>query len=145
MKLKFTKLHSAAVLNAPAHHGDSGFDLVSVESVTLMPGSTKVVDTGIAVSIPLGFEGQVRPRSGIAAKNTVTVLNTPGTIDHTYTGAIKVILINHSVNEPFVITPGMRIAQLVIAPIATHQCELEEVAALDETTRGDGGLGSTGT
>src|SRR5690606_31301795 len=105
------------------------------------PGARALVPTGIAVALPAGYEAQVRPRSGLAAKHGVTVLNAPGTIDADYRGEIKVILINHS-PEPFVITRGMRIAQLVIAPVTQAQWRIVE--ELDDTSRGAGGFGSTG-
>jgi dUTP pyrophosphatase len=107
----------------------------------LGPGKRALVPTGISIALPAGTEAQVRPRSGLAAKNGVTVLNSPGTIDADYRGEIAVILINHG-DEPFVITRGMRIAQMVIATVA--QATFSEVDNLDETARGAGGFGSTG-
>jgi dUTP pyrophosphatase len=109
--------------------------------LTLAPGDRALVGTGWAIAIPEGFEGQVRPRSGLALKHGVTVLNSPGTIDPDFRGELRVLLINHG-REPFVITRGDRIAQLVIAP--TTRAELVEIAALPATTRGSGGYGSTG-
>ena len=111
------------------------------EPVTLKPGERFMTPTGIAIALPPGWEAQMRPRSGLAAKNGVTCLNAPGTIDADYRGELKVILINHS-NEDFVIKRGDRIGQMVIAPI--WQAVFEEVDALDETDRGAGGFGSTG-
>ena len=111
------------------------------ESIVLGPLERQMVPTGIHIQLPDGYEAQVRPRSGLAAKYGVTVCNTPGTIDADYTGEIKVILINLS-NEKFVINPGDRIAQLVVAKY--ERVEWNEVTTLDETERGDGGFGSTG-
>ncbi len=123
----------------------AGMDLSAAldegEELVLAPGARTLVPTGIAVALPAGYEAQVRPRSGLAAKHGVTVLNAPGTIDADYRGEIKVILINHS-PEPFVITRGMRIAQLVIAPVTQAQWRIVE--ELDDTSRGAGGFGSTG-
>ena len=109
--------------------------------VTIGPLERTLVPTGLYIALPAGFEAQVRPRSGLAAKHGITVLNTPGTIDADYRGEIKVILVNLS-NEPFVIVPGERIAQMVIARHET--AEWEEVQTLDSTERGAGGFGSTG-
>jgi dUTP pyrophosphatase len=111
------------------------------EPVTLAPGDRAMIPTGLTMAIPQGYEAQVRPRSGLAAKHGVTCLNSPGTIDADYRGEVKVILINHG-REPFVIKRGERIAQMVIA--AAPQAKLEVVATLDETARGAGGFGSTG-
>ena len=108
----------------------------------LPPGKRAMIETGIAIALPAGFEAQVRPRSGLAAKNGVTVLNSPGTIDADYRGEIKVILINHG-DAAFEIERGMRIAQLVVAPVT--QVAWQAVDDLDETARGSGGFGSTGT
>ena len=112
------------------------------ENITLRPLERTLVPTGLFMAIPAGYEGQVRPRSGMAAKHGITVLNTPGTIDADYRGEIKVILVNLS-NEAFEIVPGERIAQMVFAKHET--AEFEEVETLDETQRGQGGFGSTGT
>lgn len=109
--------------------------------LTIEPGAHCLVPTGISIALPVGYEAQVRPRSGLAAKYGVTVLNAPGTIDADYRGEVKVILINHG-SEPFVIHHGDRIAQMVIARYA--QCLFSEVSALDDTARGAGGFGSTG-
>jgi len=109
--------------------------------LTLSPGQRAMVETGLAVALPPGFEAQVRPRSGLAAKHGVTCLNSPGTIDADYRGEVKVILINLG-QEDFVIRRGERIAQMVIAPVT--QASFEAVASLDETARGTGGFGSTG-
>lgn len=122
----------------------AGFDLRAAvdQTVTLEPGARALVPTGITMAIPPGYEGQVRPRSGLAVKHGVALLNAPGTVDADYRGEIKVIVLNLG-REPFSIARGDRIAQLVIAPVI--RCELEEVAELEETIRGAGGFGSTGT
>jgi dUTP pyrophosphatase len=112
------------------------------ETLTLAPGQRALIATGLSIALPPGFEAQVRPRSGLAAKNGVTVLNTPGTIDSDYRGEVKIILINLG-EEDFAITRNMRIAQMIIAPVV--QASLVEVDSLDETARGAGGFGSTGT
>jgi dUTP pyrophosphatase len=123
----------------------AGLDLLAAvptdAPLTLKPGERARVPTGIALALPAGAEGQVRPRSGLAARHGVTVLNAPGTIDADYRGEVGVILINHG-NESFSVTRGMRIAQLVIATVA--RATLREVANLDDTSRGAGGFGSTG-
>ena len=123
--------------------GSSGMDLAAnlKTGIDLKPGETVIVPTGLAVSIPNGFEAQIRPRSGLAAKKKISVLNTPGTIDSDYRGEIKIILINLG-KELFTIDKGLRVAQMVICPIT--KAELEEVDDLNNTDRGDGGFGSTG-
>lgn len=123
--------------------GSSGLDLSAniKTSVKIGPGKTTIIPTGISVSIPKNFEIQIRPRSGLAAKNQITVLNTPGTIDADYRGEIKVILINLS-KETFVVENGARIAQMVVCPVI--KAKLKEVDSLDNTSRGSGGFGSTG-
>ncbi|MEZ5362858.1 MAG: dUTP diphosphatase [Bryobacterales bacterium] len=143
LPLPVRKLHPAAKLPAYAHgpDEDSGLDLCAVEAVTLPAGKWAAVPTGIAVEIPSGYEGQVRPRSGLAARHGIALLNAPGTIDPGYRGEIKVLLINHS-EEDFRIEAGDRIAQLVIAAYARVACRWEE--ALSESERGEGGFGSTG-
>jgi dUTP pyrophosphatase len=123
--------------------GAAGMDLAASldTEVTIAPGQRALVGTGLAIALPRGFEAQVRPRSGLAAKHGVTVLNAPGTIDEDYRGEIKVILINHG-DEPFVVKSGERIAQMVIAPVA--RVTLVEADSLDGSTRGAGGFGHTG-
>ena len=123
--------------------GSSGLDLsANIKTpVEIEPGKTTIIPTGISVSIPKNFEIQIRPRSGLAAKNQITVLNTPGTIDADYRGEIKVILINLS-KETFVVENGARIAQMVVCPVI--KAKLKEVDSLDNTSRGSGGFGSTG-
>lgn len=124
--------------------GAAGFDLVAAnpEPMVLPPGGRALVPTGIALALPEGFEGQVRPRSGLALKHGITCLNSPGTIDSDYRGEVKVILQNHG-QEPFEVRRGMRIAQLVVAAVAPAR--LEVVESLDDTARQGGGFGSTGT
>ena len=123
--------------------GSSGLDLSAniKTSVKIGPGKTTIIPTGISVSIPKNFEIQIRPRSGLAAKNQISVLNTPGTIDADYRGEIKVILINLS-KETFVVENGARIAQMVVCPVI--KAKLKEVDSLENTSRGSGGFGSTG-
>jgi dUTP pyrophosphatase len=146
VSVQIQRLAHGADLPLPAYQSAdaAGFDLsAAVETdLVLAPGAVALVPTGLAMAIPRGFEGQVRPRSGLAAKNGVTVLNTPGTIDADYRGEVKVILINHG-SAAFTVTRGMRIAQMIIAPVL--QAALVEVGSLDETDRGRGGFGSTGT
>jgi len=122
----------------------AGMDLPAAieQDLTLAPGERALVPTGLAIALPDGYEVQVRPRSGLAARNGVTVLNTPGTVDADYRGEVKVILANLG-NEDFTIERGMRIAQMVIAPVV--QAVLQEADSLSETARGEGGFGSTGT
>ena len=124
-----------------ATDGAAGMDVLSAEALTLAPGARHAVATGLALAIPVGFEVQVRPRSGLALKHGITVPNTPGTIDSDYRGELKVILINHG-NEPFEVRRGDRIAQLVLAPVTRAAWQVVE--ELDETARGEGGFGSTG-
>ena len=123
--------------------GSSGMDLSANinNNITIQPGKTSIIPTGLAVAIPEGFEIQIRPRSGLAANNKISVLNTPGTIDADYRGEIKVILINLG-NEPFKIEKGFRVAQMIVSPVV--KAELIEVTDLEETKRGVGGFGSTG-
>ena len=123
--------------------GSSGLDLSAniKTSVKIEPGKTTIIPTGISVSIPKNFEIQIRPRSGLAAKNQISVLNTPGTIDADYRGEIKVILINLS-KKTFIVENGARIAQMVVCPVI--KVKLKEVDSLDNTSRGSGGFGSTG-
>ena len=143
MKVPIMRLAHGADLALPSYAsaGAAAIDLRSSEFLTLKPHARALVATGIAVAVPHGFEAQVRPRSGLAVKYGVTVLNAPGTIDCDYRGEIKVPLINHG-EENFVIARGDRIAQMIIAAIP--QVTFEEVATLDETSRGTSGFGSTG-
>ncbi|MBU6338910.1 MAG: dUTP diphosphatase [Rickettsiales bacterium] len=143
--LKIKRLPNNADLPLPKYEtsGSAGIDLLAAidEPLTIKTGEVKLVKTGIAIALEKGFEAQVRPRSGLALKNGITVLNSPGTVDSDYRGEVCAILINHS-QVDFVITRGMRIAQMVIAK--HEQAEIHEVTDLDETARGTGGFGSTG-
>ena len=146
--LRLKRLSHAQNLPLPAYEtaGAAGLDLRAAVSenapLTLAPGARLAVPTGLVLEIPEGFEGQVRPRSGLALKHGITCLNSPGTIDSDYRGEVKVILANLGA-EPFIVTRGMRIAQLVIAPVARAQ--IVETGELSESARGAGGFGSTGT
>ena len=124
--------------------GSSGMDLAAniEDKIEIAPGKTAIIPTGLSVSIPKNFEIQIRPRSGLAAKNQISVLNTPGTIDADYRGELKVILINLS-DTAFIIEKGLRIAQMVLCPVI--KATLKEVEIMEETKRGSGGFGSTGT
>lgn len=142
MKLKVQKIHNDAKLPLQARHGDAGMDLFSIDTIEIKPGHRKMVKTGIKIELEEGYEAQVRPRSGLALKYGVTVLNSPGTIDAGYRGEIGVILINHG-QEVFAVEKSMRIAQLVIQTIPT--VELVEVEELSQSERGEKGFGSSGT
>lgn len=146
VKVAITRMPGAEDLPLPRYmsRGAAGMDLpaaVTKETI-LRPGEFAKIPTGFAVALPVGYEAQVRPRSGLAARHGVTVLNTPGTVDSDYRGEICVILINHGPN-PFKVDRGDRIAQIIISPVV--QVLLEEVADLEETLRGAGGFGHTGT
>ncbi|WP_027327512.1 dUTP diphosphatase [Helicobacter pametensis] len=141
MKVRIKKLHQDAVVPEYQSIGASGFDLCSLEELVLKSGQWSLIKTGLAFEIPIGFELQVRPRSGLALKYGITVLNSPGTIDSDYRGEVGVVLINHSQKE-FKIFAGDRIAQGVIAQIS--QVEFETVGELSQTCRGDRGFGSSG-
>ncbi len=141
MKLKIRKIHDLAILPSHAHPGDAGLDLYSIDDVDIAAGDVALIHTGIAIALPPGTEAQIRPRSGLALKHSVTVLNTPGTIDEGYRGEIGVILINHG-KHAFPVVKGMKIAQMVIKPVL--QVEIEETDELTETVRGPQGFGSTG-
>lgn len=140
-----SRLPHGADLALPAYAtpGSAGLDLLAaiLDDISLAPGSRVLMPTGLAIALPEGYEAQVRPRSGLALKNGVTVLNSPGTIDADYRGEIGVILINHG-DAPFVVTRGMRIAQLIVASVT--QLSWVETTELPTTTRGTGGYGSTG-
>ena len=142
MTLRFRRLEVAARPPAQAHDGDAGYDLHAAEAVTIDPGERASVGTGIAVAIPEGQAGLVIPRSGLAARHGISVVNAPGLIDSGYRGEVRVLLLNTDRSEPFTVEPGDRIAQLVLVRVETE--ELEEVAELDDTARGVGGFGSTG-
>lgn len=143
--VSITKLPHAEGLSLPAYATDqsAGMDLCAAVSadVTLMPGARMLVPTGLAIALPDGFEAQVRPRSGLAIKNGISVLNSPGTIDADYRGEVQVILANLG-TEAFTIVRGMRIAQMIVAPYS--RVKWREVGQLSETARGAGGFGSTG-
>ena len=123
--------------------GSSGLDLAAFvdKNIEIKPGKSNIIPTGLAVAIPKDFEIQIRPRSGLAAKNQISVLNTPGTIDADYRGELKIILINLS-NKSFIVEKGLRVAQMVLCPIV--KAKLKEVESLEDTKRGSGGFGSTG-
>ncbi len=142
VNVKITKIKDNAIIPAYAKAGDAGVDLCSTEEYELAPGERKLISTGIKIALPEGHEAQVRPRSGLAIKHGISIVNTPGTIDAGYRGEIGIILINHG-QEPFKVESGMRIAQMVINQI--EHAEFEEVDALDETERGEGGFGHSGT
>ena len=145
MQVKIIVLDHGKDLPLPAYEtkGSAGMDLRAAieEPIRLTPMERALVPNGIKIALPEGFEAQVRPRSGLAVKHGVTVLNTPGTVDSDYRGELKTTIINLG-SEPFLINRGDRIAQLVIAPVM--QAKMIEVASLDETERGEGGFGSTG-
>ncbi|MEI7945611.1 MAG: dUTP diphosphatase [bacterium] len=141
MTVKFKKTHPEATIPVYAHPGDAGMDVCSCASLTIQPGARALVATGLVMELPKGTEAQMRPRSGLAIKNGITLLNTPGTIDEGYRGELGIILINLG-QEPFEIRPGMRIAQMVIAPVL--RVAVEEVVDVSDTPRGSGGFGSTG-
>ena len=135
------RLRADAVLPGPAYDGDAGLDLTACEHARLEPGERAVVSTGIAVEIPEGYAGFVQPRSGLAARHGLGVVNSPGLIDSGYRGEIRVVLLNTDLREPFTVEPGMRVAQLVIAPVASVR--LVEVEELQTTERGSRGFGSS--
>jgi dUTP pyrophosphatase len=143
LALPVLRLPHAADLPLPTYQteGAAGLDLRADEACTLAPGERRLVPTGIAVELPPGHEGQVRPRSGLAARHGIGMVNAPGTIDHDYRGEVGVLLVNLG-GEPFQVRRGDRIAQLVVAPVV--RVEVRLVEALSETGRGDGGFGSTG-
>jgi dUTP pyrophosphatase len=148
VELRIVRLPHAADLPLPAYQSEfaAGLDLVAAipedAPLIIAPGARAAIPTGLAIALPPGVEGQIRPRSGLALRYGVTVLNSPGTVDADYRGELQVILANFG-HEPFAVERGMRIAQLILA--ATLQAAICEVATLDETTRGVGGFGSTGT
>ncbi|MBN2405749.1 MAG: dUTP diphosphatase [Coriobacteriia bacterium] len=142
MRLQIKRLDTGLPLPRYAHEGDAGLDLFAAEDVTLEPFSRALVPTGIAVAIPEGHAGFVQPRSGLAIKQGLSLVNTPGLIDSHYRGEIKVIAINLDPDTPIIICRGDKIAQLVIQQVTCAQ--LVEVSELDETVRGEGGFGSTG-
>lgn len=141
MLLKVEKIHKDAIIPSCAHEGDAGLDLYSIEEVEINPGETALIKTGIKIELPNQTEAQIRPRSGLALKFGITVLNTPGTIDEGYRGEIGVILINHGKNS-FIVEKGMKIAQMVVKPV--WKVDVVEVEELSSSERGEGGFGSTG-
>jgi dUTP diphosphatase len=140
-ELPFKRLHAEAMLPTRAYEGDAGLDLSACEHVELGPGERAMVSTGLSVAIPSGYAGFVQPRSGLAARHGISVLNSPGLIDSGYRGELKVVLLNTDRNEPFVVEPGMRIAQLVIVPVSLS--EPREVTELPDSQRGEQGFGSS--
>ncbi len=140
-QLKVKLLNEVARVPEYAREGDAGLDLFSTSSTTIQPGESALIATGISIQLPPGTEAQVRPRSGLALKHQVTVLNSPGTIDCGYRGEVGVILINHG-KQPFEVQIGMKIAQMVVKPVLS--VKVHQVDELDETDRGTGGFGSTG-
>ena len=140
-ELLVKRLHDGAILPTRAYEHDAGLDLAACERIELGPGERALVGTGLTVAIPDGHAGFVQPRSGLAARHGITVLNTPGLVDAGYRGELKVILLNTDRSEPFVVEPGMRIAQLVIAPVAA--VGLVEVDELPDSERGEKGFGSS--
>jgi dUTP pyrophosphatase len=141
-ELQVARLRDGAVLPAQAYEGDAGLDLAACERVGLAAGERAVVATGIAVAIPEGYAGLVLPRSGLAARHGLTIVNAPGLIDSGYRGEVKVILLNTDADEAFVVEPGMRIAQLVL--VEAGAVRLVEVEELPESARGTAGFGSSG-
>ena len=142
MKLKVKRLNTDAILPEYANPGDAGLDIFSVNEDIIQPQTIKLIKTGLAIELPPNTEAQIRPRSGLAIKYGVTIVNTPGTIDEGYRGEVCIILINHG-TEPFQIHKGMKIAQMVIKPC--YRVDVEEVALLADSARGSGGFGSSGT
>jgi dUTP pyrophosphatase len=141
IELPIQKLRDEAVVPTRAYAGDAGLDLAACERVELAPGERALVGTGLAVAIPGGYAGYVQPRSGLAANHGITIVNTPGLVDSGYRGELKVILLNTDASEPFVIEPGMRIAQLVVLPIPeVVPVEMDE---LPSSERGERGFGSS--
>lgn len=145
MEVQFKKLDHAKDLPLPSYESGSaaGMDIRAAleQTIVLQPGERTLIPTGLQMALPHGYEAQIRPRSGLAIRNGITMLNSPGTIDADYRGEVKVIAINHG-QEAFSVNHGDRIAQMVIAPIV--QLPIKEVQQLDETDRGEGGFGSTG-
>lgn len=141
MTLRFRRIHPDAVLPSYAHPSDAGMDLRAVDSLVIAPGKRALVHTGLVMLLPPHYEAQVRPRSGLALKHGITVLNTPGTIDSGYRGEVCVILVNLG-EADFKIEKGDKVAQVVVAPVTV--AEIAETAEVDETDRGENGFGSTG-
>jgi dUTP pyrophosphatase len=142
VELRCRRLNDDATLPSRAHEGDAGLDLCAAEAATLGPGARASVGTGIAIEVPEGHAGLVLPRSGLAARNGIALVNAPGLIDAGYRGEVRVLLLNTDRNEPFEIAPGDRIAQLLITPFAA--AEPSEAVELSVSERGNGGFGSSG-
>ncbi len=140
-ELPFKRLDGKAMLPERAYVGDAGLDLAASERVELAPGARAVVGTGLAVAIPEGHAGFVQPRSGLAAKHGITIVNAPGLVDAGYRGELKVVLLNTDLEETFVVEPGMRIAQLVVVPVVVS--EPKDVTELPDSFRGERGFGSS--
>ena len=141
MRVFVKKIHPDAVIPAYAHEGDAGVDLFAVEDTIITAGERKLLPTGLQISFPEGFEAQVRPKSGLALKKGLSIVNTPGTIDSGYRGEVGVIAVNLSTDD-IQVTKGMKIAQMVFNKI--EEAQFREVKELDQTARGGGGFGSTG-
>jgi dUTP pyrophosphatase len=142
LTLAVKRVRDGAVVPARAYTGDAGMDLAACERVELPPGARALVPTGVAVAIPDGHAGYVQPRSGLAAKHGISIVNTPGLVDSGYRGELLVNLVNHDERDTFVVEPGMRIAQLVVLPVP--HVEVVEVDELPPSERGEGGFGSSG-
>jgi dUTP pyrophosphatase len=142
LEVTITRLDPGVPLPSYAHPGDAGADLVTAVDLVLEPGARALVPTGVAVALPHGYAAFVHPRSGLALRHGLSIVNTPGTIDAGYRGEIKVLLVNHDRHEPIRLTRGDRVAQLVVQRV--EQVVFAEVETLDDTVRGDGGYGSTG-
>ena len=142
LEVKIKRIHDDALLPMQANPGDAGMDLYSIEAALIPSGEAKLVRTGLQIELPKGTEAQIRPRSGLALKHSLTVLNSPGTIDEGYRGEIGVIIINHG-KETFIVEKSMRIAQMVIQTVPVVQ--LTEVNELSQSERGTSGFGSSGT
>jgi dUTP pyrophosphatase len=141
-ELPVRRLHPDLPLPAYAHPGDAGADLCAADDVVLAPGGRATVGTGLAVAVPDGFAAFVHPRSGLAARHGITVVNAPGTVDAGYRGEVRVVLLNTDRSEPFTVRRGDRIAQLVVQPVT--RVRFLDVAELPPSPRGEGGFGSTG-
>ena len=141
IELPIRRLRDDATLPTQAYAGDAGLDLAACDRVELAPGERAMVGTGLAVAIPDGYAGYVQPRSGLAARHGITIVNTPGLIDSGYRGELRIVLLNTDARESFVVEPGMRIAQLVVLPVPA--VELVEVDELPDSERGVRGFGSS--
>lgn len=141
IKVKIKKIKDNAILPKYAHKGDAGVDLYSTGDYTLKPGERVLVSTGIKIAVPKGYEAQIRPKSGLALNHGISIVNTPGTIDSSYRGEVRIIIINHG-KENFKIEKGKKIAQMIFNKV--EEAEFEEIEELDNTARGEGGFGSTG-